>query len=496
MSVASVIRRARGTRLGFFVMVAQLLVAPGPAAAAIAQGYSVEYSLGSPGRIHVSIVPGQPLQGPVTLVIPRAIPSGYAMQPYDRYVENVVASSGTGTAAGVEREDGPRWRIGEAGVAIAAVAYDVDLVRQENEITSAADTSRVREGYVGILGYSALGYIEGRESVPIVLDVRGPEGWPVYSTLSPKAPADTRATRAEAADFFALADSQILMGPRLDLRRLDLPLPVFLALYAETETDPARHAEVFGQAFRLALAYFGEAPFDHYTACIELLKPVSARHEYGFSMEHLESSTYFLGPDRAYGKDTDPAGIDRDRFNFVHHVTHSWLPKRVYGTGYLPFTWELAPMIETIWFNEGFARHVTIQAIADSLGGDAGREFRRRQLDGYRAAVDAMPGFIRSMPLLDLSRIGSTMYSEDFRTGRTLFMKGALMAEEMDAYIRDRTNGSRSLRDALRSMVAWGVRTGRPFTVDELPALIAGPAGVDEPGIRAIMERWLARREN
>ena len=36
------------------------------------------------------------------------------------------------------------------------------------------------------------------------------------------------------------------------------------------------------------------------------------------------------------------------------------------------------------------------------------------------------------MPLLELSRVGSLMYSEDFRTGRTLFSKGALMAEEYD----------------------------------------------------------------
>jgi hypothetical protein len=42
------------------------------------------------------------------------------------------------------------------------------------------------------------------------------------------------------------------------------------------------------------------------------------------------------------------------------------------------------------------------------------------------------------MPLLELSKAGSLMYSEDFRTGRTLFSKGALMAEEIDVLIRQR----------------------------------------------------------
>ena len=43
-----------------------------------------------------------------------------------------------------------------------------------------------------------------------------------------------------------------------------------------------------------------------------------------------------------------------------------------------------------------------------------------------------MPAFIREMPLVPLSRIGSTRYSEDFRTGRTLFSRGALLAAELD----------------------------------------------------------------
>jgi hypothetical protein len=44
------------------------------------------------------------------------------------------------------------------------------------------------------------------------------------------------------------------------------------------------------------------------------------------------------------------------------------------------------------------------------------------------------------MPLLELSRVGSLMYREDFRTGRTLFSKRALMAEEIDALIRQKNH--------------------------------------------------------
>ena len=83
------------------------------------------------------------------------------------------------------------------------------------------------------------------------------------------------------------------------------------------------------------------------------------------------------------------------------------------------------------------------------------------------------------------------MYSEDFRTGVTLFSKGALMAAEMDQVIRRQTHGRKRLRDALRALVSWGERSRRAFRIKEFSGLIARPVGVNEQSIRAVMNRWL-----
>jgi hypothetical protein len=61
----------------------------------------------------------------------------------------------------------------------------------------------------------------------------------------------------------------------------------------------------------------------------------------------------------------------------------------------------------------------------------------------------------KTVPLLELSRVGSLMYSEDFRTGRTLFSKGALMAEEIDVLIRQKTGGKKQLRNSFHAMMSW-----------------------------------------
>jgi predicted metalloprotease with PDZ domain len=84
------------------------------------------------------------------------------------------------------------------------------------------------------------------------------------------------------------------------------------------------------------------------------------------------------------------------------------------------------------------------------------------------------------------------MYSADFRTGRTLFCKGALMAAELDERIREQSNGNKRLRDSLRALVKWGQQSQRAFRIEELPALIAKPVGVPERSVKEIFDRWLS----
>ena len=451
--------------------------------------YVVQYTNEQSALIHVQIVAASVDKSLITFVMPRAIPGGYGQQPYDRFVEHVKATSTKGMSLKVQKENGPRWRI--TGPDIGKVEYDVDLLRLEREILDASAASKERSGYVGLLGYSVFGYLEDLEDLPIRLEVKAPQGWPVFTTLSPKAPAETTGTFAEAKNFYELADSQIAMGPKLEVHRLPTPVPLFLAIYYEVDTDVTKHGQIFADAFLKVLSYFAIAPFDHYTAYIEILKPISDRHDYGFSMEHLTSSTYFLGSDRAITNTTTSQDLEIERFNFAHHVTHSWIPKQVYGTGYMPFSWELAPQIDTIWFNEGFARYVAIEAVADAMPETQAKRFRQKHLDNLKNILGSMPGFIRSMPLVQLSRIGSLMYSEDFRTGVTLFSKGALMAAEMDQVIRRQTHGRKRLRDALRALVSWGEHSRRAFRIEEFSGLIARPVGVNEQSIRAVMNRWL-----
>ncbi len=79
-------------------------------------------------------------------------------------------------------------------------------------------------------------------------------------------------------------------------------------------------------------------------------------------MEHLDSATFYLAKDAGLTASSSESDRARVLYNFAHHFAHAWIPKRSYGKGYYPFTWELAPVLDTIWFSEGFAQYAAIEA--------------------------------------------------------------------------------------------------------------------------------------
>ena len=447
--------------------------------------YGFRYEQAGDATVSIEIAWTPPLVEPRSLVMPRAIPMGYGEQRYDAFVTGVRAFTADGRSTTPEREEGPRWRLGAGAT---RVSYRVDLRQLEQSIKAASDQSRVRDGYLGALGYSVFAYVDGDEARPTRLRVEGPAGWPVFATLAPTWPVTAAPVEARAPDFYALADGQIVMGPRAVVRRLgDTPAPLYLAAYSEGPVDLDRVGRLATTAFQRVVEYFGTVPFSHYTVHQELLAPLSPQHEYGMSMEHLDSSTYYLAASTGLAS-ASPADDDaRVLYNFAHHMSHAWVPKRAYGEGYFPFQWELAPVLDSIWFAEGFGQYAAIMALAPGMPDPAA--YREGMLNRrFRPNLASAPEFLKRLPLVDLSRIASTRYADDFRTGRLVFSRGGLMAAAIDDRIRLESKGARSLRDALRFMVAWAVRERRGFRNDELATLIQQATGVETSSVIA---EWL-----
>ena len=120
-------------------------------------GYELRYGGAGAGTVSVTMALPESVRAPASLVMPRNYPGGYEQIPYDSFVSSVSALSAEGKSLGVVKDaDGPRWSLGRAGETVQRIEYRVDVSRMEAQILGAVSTSKVRQGYVGLLGYSVL----------------------------------------------------------------------------------------------------------------------------------------------------------------------------------------------------------------------------------------------------------------------------------------------------------------------------------------------------
>jgi len=151
-----------------------------------------------------------------------------------------MAFAASGAAADVRREElGPRWTIGKCCDRVNRIEYDVDVARMEREIFEASDSFQDPRRVCGPVGLLRLRiHRPKREPFHPIGSFRSPgmaDFFPRWSRASRQAPS---ALTARAPDYYALADSQIMMGPKLQVRKIDGNVPLFVAAYAEGEAGP------------------------------------------------------------------------------------------------------------------------------------------------------------------------------------------------------------------------------------------------------------------
>jgi len=405
------------------------------------------------------------------LVIPRSAPGTYILTNYIAFIDDVVGYTTTGEQLQGMIGDGSYFTFGESNALLNKVSYTVDIQKMEIDLLDASTSSKARKDYLGLLGYSVFGFIEGLESEAINLMIKTDPSWPIFSTLRPSTNRKSGTDTYEAENYAELVDAQYLLGSGVRVIRVEgAPIPLFVAAYAETTVDLEGIMNKGLLSLQKLADYFGYIPMPHYTLVYEFLKPISERHDYGFNMEHLNSMT-------AHRVISEEYDTNKELGNIIHHMGHSWIPLRSWGEGYRPFAWQVAPLIETIWLNEGIIWYVTFRSILHN----------EKILNWWKSNMDNAPDFIKTKTLKELSLLGSTQYASDFRIGKNLFSRGALMAYDLDEYIQKQTNGKQSFKDAILGLLNWSKNNQRAFKYNEIEPIMSKATGVD---LSAIWNKW------
>lgn len=405
------------------------------------------------------------------LVIPRSAPGTYILTNYMAFIDDVVGYTVSGKQLPGIIGDGSFFTFGESIDLLNKVSYTVDIQKMELDLLDASTSSKARKDYLGLFGYSVFGFIEGLEPEAVNLTINTDPSWPIFSTLRPDTNRKYGTDSYEAENYATLVDAQYLLGKGVQVIRVEeAQIPLFVAAYAATTDD----LEGIGNTGLLSLQkladYFGYIPMPHYTLIYEFLKPISERHDYGFNMEHLNSMTAHRDISQEYIP-------NRDLGTIIHHIGHSWVPLRSGGEGYRPFAWQVAPLIETIWLNEGFIWYVSFHSILHD----------EERLNWWKSNMDNAPDFIKSKSLKELSLLGSTQYASDFRIGKNLFSRGALMAYDLDEYIQKQTNDKKSFKDAILGLLNWSNENQRAFKYNKIESIMSQATGVD---LSPVWNKW------
>jgi hypothetical protein len=193
-------------------------------------------------------------------------------------------------------------------------------------------------------------------------------------------------------------------------------------------------------------------------------------------MEHLQSSTFMGDTSEFRPRPMSQQDLIETMPTYLHHMGHAFIPLRCYGDTYRPYVKEIPPIVNNIWFNEGFMWFLPYETLPSD---DWKKIF-------YKNTFEANPQ-IKKMRLQELSQEASLMYGSDFRLGKAVFSRGASMAIEMNNYLKEKTGGNKSMKDVIRFLYYWSKENKRPFTMEEFPLLINKACDVD---LTDIYNKW------
>jgi predicted metalloprotease with PDZ domain len=305
---------------------------------------------------------------------------------------------------------------------------------------------------------------------PVVASVKLPPGWTLSTALTPVSRPGTDASRTTFApcSLSRLVDSPVLAGSHLR----EVPLGTvdgaqhFLTLAAETAADtellPQQKA-AFEKLVAEANVLFGAHHYDSYRFLTTLSDSVAH-----FGLEHHQSSD-----DRLSGRSlVDPELFLASGTLWSHEYSHSWNGKYRRPTGLSPQYYQLPMKDDLLWVYEGLTEY-----LGNVLGARSGLAPGTTARDLIALEADDMQQHRGRAwrPLSDTAIEASLLYNarpdwEAWRRGVDFYEEGTLIWLEVDALIREKSKGTRSLDDFCRRF--HGGKSGppdlKPYTFDDV----------------------------
>jgi predicted metalloprotease with PDZ domain len=412
----------------------------------------------------------------IELLLPVWTPGSYLVREHSRHVEALAASTPEGAPLAVDKVRKNRWRVSLANPAPAAASVPAPahvIVRYRVYARDLSVRTNFVDADIAVLnGAATFVTAAGGESLAHEVTLVPAAGWSAGVTALPVHP-DGAEHHYLASDYDALVDAPIVAGsPEVDEFAIDGVRHRVATFLAGARWDNARLTRDIETIARTQARFWGGMPYPGYVF-LGVLGGGSG------GLEHA-SSTLMLG---------NPLQTRKEYRRWLglasHELFHAWNVKQLRPHELGPLDWDGEMYTRSLWVVEGLTsyygdlllRRAGLLDDAQYLG-----ELSRRI-----EAVQSAPGRL----VQSLAQSSYDAWIELYRpdensanTGISYYHKGATVGFLLDAEIRRRTGGRRSLDDVMRLAYQRHAGTGG-YTPEQIRALAGEVAGGDLGGFFA-----------
>ena len=385
-------------------------------------------------------------------------PGFYGIQNYADRVSQFTAAAPDGSPLEVERSKPSRWTVKTGGRPSIVVSYALAAPRGSNLSNGVTETSAV------IIGPSTYITLVEAARRPAEVRLELPAGWKHAATSLDPSP-DGQPDHFTAPDYDTLADSPILAGAEMASADFTVGGIRHSWVYlGRAEWDPAKAAAAMTPLIEEHLRFWGSLPFTRYV----FLNIVTAGG--GSGVEHLNSVAITGG-----GREpATPEASFRNATFISHEYFHAMNVKRLRPIELGPFDYEKAPVTTGLWVGEGLTSY-----FGDLLAARAGMGTPQDYLNLCSKHITDLQTKQPGRLFQTLEQSSSQMF-ERLPADKKVdyYVKGPVVGLILDAHIRRRTNGRRSMDDVIRlEYKRWSGARG--YTGAEFNRTVSDAADVD-----------------
>lgn len=422
--------------------------------------YSIHFNDAPRHTIDVEMIVPTDGKSEVELMMPTWTPGSYLIREYARNIEEIRAFQiSDGAALPLEKTDKNRWQVQTNSQPQIVVRYR--LYCREMSVR----TNWVEKDWALLTGAGTFLTIPDLQSRPHRVRLHLPDGWTEVAT-SLKTVSTQDAYTVEAVNYDDLVDSPLLLGS-LRLESVDVGgKPHRLATVAdEHQWDTKKAATDMAKIIEQQQKFWGVAPYENYVF-------LNVAAESGGGLEHDNGCVLMTGRWQQKKRESYLGWLSL----VSHEFFHAWNVRRLRPKVLKTYDYEREQLFDELWIAEGITSYYDDLFVARS-----GLMSPEEYLDRLSKTIGGMQGTPgrQVQNLVDSSRDAwIKLYRPDENSSNSrisYYVKGAVVAALLDAQIRLKTNGQRSLDDVMRRL--WQDHLESGYTQADFNKIVQDIAG-------------------